>query len=634
MLPARSLRHALLLVALAGGPLAARLAVAQGAAASARAAVVLVVEEITAEMDEAALRKSIAAELRGPVIRAGDAGAREARGVLSVRVQKTELFMVFRPRSGSPVERRISLPEGRSERLAAVSLLAGNLARDESAELLASLRPPASSGAPAAPPSGSSARPDGPVAPGSPLVPPGGTGGPGNPAGNPAGNPVGNPPAAGTASGAPAASSSGAPAESAPVAASSAPVAEEAPALPAAPVTEPEPTGEGYCSVHGGEDHPVAASLFSPIEVPYGEQPGLTNFALSLAYGHIGGLYGLQLAPGAVRTTGDATGAQMSVGGWVGGRARGFFVGGFFHHIACDTRGVQISSFVASQKGNLVGAQLGGMVSLSQGSIKGVQLGSAVAVTRGEVRGNQAAVFHAEAGSIVGLQASLFSMTGALYGAQTSLFSLADQASGAQLGLVNMTGTLSGAQLGLLNLAGPVSGFQLGLLNIGGEMKGPQIGLVNIAQRQEGYSFGLLSLAGNTTLQGEAWASHRVEGAVGLRITTGLAYTSFTLVYDNSNGLDRIGGGIALGLHLPLGANFFTDLDFGYYALPVVGHRQSGDDDPKADHYEGDQKIRLMLGYELGKHLSVFAGPVFTARQRADSPDFHLLGDAVVGALF
>jgi hypothetical protein len=375
-------------------------------------------------------------------------------------------------------------------------------------------------------------------------------------------------------------------------------------------------------------------SLFSPVGIPYRVEPGETNLAFSLVYGRVGGLNGGQLSLGVASSKGDASGVQISPGGWVGGRARGLLVGGVFHHVACDTQGLQLSSIVASQTGHLTGLQLSGLVALAQQSVRGAQIASTAAVTRGEVRGAQLAGFHAQAGSIFGLQASAFSLAGSMNGAQLGFLSVSEKADGLQVGLTTMSGSIRGAQLGLVNLSGPVEGTQIGLVNIGGEMSGTQIGLVNVSRRQEGASFGLLSIAGNTVIQGEAWASRTVEGAIGLRVTTGLVYTSFSVVYDNSNGLDRLGGGAALGLHLPLGSGFTTDIDYGYYAMPVVGRRQADSDDRHADHYQGDQKLRLLFGYELGKHLVVFAGPGLTARQRADSPDFHLIGDATVGAAF
>jgi hypothetical protein len=119
----------------------------------------LVVEVLpgAAELDPAALRQGVAAELAVRVVAPGEPGSGSAEGAFTIGVdrEKSEIVIEFRGRAASSLVRRFPLSIDRTRVQQNVVFLVGNMARDESRELLRDLRrddvepaPPAATSAP------------------------------------------------------------------------------------------------------------------------------------------------------------------------------------------------------------------------------------------------------------------------------------------------------------------------------------------------------------------------------------------------------------------------------------------------------------------------------------------------------
>jgi hypothetical protein len=112
-----------------------------------RAVVVVEVAPVTPELDAPRLRAAIGEELQADAVPADDARAASARGRSDVSVDRAAGELVVSYSGGAePLVRRVALPVDAQGRARAVIALAGNLGRDEAADLAAEIRrsrPPA-----------------------------------------------------------------------------------------------------------------------------------------------------------------------------------------------------------------------------------------------------------------------------------------------------------------------------------------------------------------------------------------------------------------------------------------------------------------------------------------------------------
>ena len=118
-------------------------------AATARADSPVVAHTLVVEVDPGAtelnavrLRAEIGQELDSTAVAPADALAAQARGTIVVSIDRAARTLVvsYRERGAAPITRSIDLPGDSTETERAAVLLAGNLARDEAGELVASLR--------------------------------------------------------------------------------------------------------------------------------------------------------------------------------------------------------------------------------------------------------------------------------------------------------------------------------------------------------------------------------------------------------------------------------------------------------------------------------------------------------------
>jgi hypothetical protein len=96
------------------------------------------------ELDAAQLRMAIGQELTCDAVSPDDARASSARGRIDVSVDRaaSELVVSYRADGATPIVRRVDLPADPEAIARAAVLLAGNIARDEAADLVAQLRKP------------------------------------------------------------------------------------------------------------------------------------------------------------------------------------------------------------------------------------------------------------------------------------------------------------------------------------------------------------------------------------------------------------------------------------------------------------------------------------------------------------
>jgi len=419
---------------------------------------------------------------------------------LEVVVTGRRANVTFFRKEGDPVTRSVALPKDEERALETIAYLAGNLARDEAAELLQTLTP---------------ATTDAELPPPPPPPPP-------------------EPPPA------------------APAAPAAAPP--PAPKLKVAPEPPPKPSGLI-------EPNPFAfnISVLYPRALLSHTEKRRMSLELGLLSSRIGAVKGAALMFGYQRIDGHAEGVSFALGwnrtGPVSGlegsllvsEGYGLLNGLSFASIANlrdgDVEGA-IGSFIVAKAKNVTGAE-GGLVLAMAESVTGAQGSLIVSHASGNVVGVQGA----------GIAANTFAdVTG---GAVAGISTSARDVKGVQLaGITNIGRKVDGGQVaGLFNLAGDLTGAQIGLVNVGHRVRGLQIGLVNVADENRGGAIGLVNVAGNGRIQPSVWFSGPdFMGNIGLKFVSGYTYSQLGAGYNASS--DRFAGEVSAGLHLDAGDGF------------------------------------------------------------------------------
>jgi hypothetical protein len=350
-------------------------------------------------LDAAAVQSAVEHELGVPL--SIDASATER---LEITLTGRRANVTYYAPGREPVTRSVDLPRDNARALATIAFLAGNLARDEAAELLRQLSPaPAGSETAAVPPP--------------PPVP----------AAEPASKP--------------------APAPQPQRAAESA-------ARPKQPeLIEKKPLG-------------INASLYYPITVLKQTERRRLNLELGLAYSRVGAIRGVGLALGYLHVEGPLEGVSyaflwnragpvkgVQLGTIVNeghGTLEGLSYAGIANVRDGDVFGVQASSIYVQSKA-IEGVQAAGIFASSSG-IQGVQAAGVVSIS-GDVRGVQAASILSVAKDVNGAQAGVVNVAGRVHGVQIGVVNLADEIHGGAIGLVSIA--KNGRLQPVLWLAGP-----------------------------------------------------------------------------------------------------------------------------------------------------------------------------------
>jgi len=231
------------------------------------------------------------------------------------------------------------------------------------------------------------------------------------------------------------------------------------------------------------------------------------DIQLTLLYGRLGSVSGLDLGLGVTRLEDSLRGIQLAgLVGTAGKSMKGLQAAGLLCAAGEQGQGIQLAGLGSVSGERFVGLQAAGLFSVAGERLEGVQISGLFSVAGQEVNGFQVSGLFSVAGeTLQGFQASgLFSVAGEnLDGVQISgLFNVAGGDSRAfQLaGLMNIGGgTCQGVQIGLFNVAGRLTGVQIGIANVAGELEGLPIGLVNVT-RKEDRRVRLATWAGNTAL--------------------------------------------------------------------------------------------------------------------------------------
>jgi hypothetical protein len=350
--------------------------------------VALVLSALPADIDPERVRAAVQLELGVSVAIAPSLP--ESRSAIVLRIEdRRRASLTYRAEDGRLTARSIELPESNDEAIETVALLAGNLVRDEAAELAAALKTKPGEEPPAEPPAAA------------PLI-------------------------------------VVLPAASAP---SQSEERDEAAAVKRSP-----------CSL-GGAPYVFAGADLIPFfgtgALSGAPQPHVRTLSLSLLAGYTAGVRGVEVSSG-VNVTSFVCGAQVA--GAVNidrGPVRGVQVASAVNfgrslagvqasggvNIADTVRGVQVSS-----------------INIARSDVEGMQAGM-LNITAGSVLGAQASMLNITTRSVIGAQAGLLNFAaGPTSGAQIGLVNIAGgEVKGVQVGLVNIAPS-SSFSLGLLNI--------------------------------------------------------------------------------------------------------------------------------------------------------------------------------------
>ena len=340
---------------------------------------------------------------------------------------KSFATVVFAPRSGAPRQRRVKLGHDTRQWRLVITLLAGNLVRDEAQDVLAGLPPRAQP-----PPQAVAAPADVPPAPEDALA-------------------VAAPPGVSVAVNVGADGHAG---EEPPGAGIAAP-SEAAPLLPTARELDADPARE-HRFFHLGLVPPVSTDL---------THIGTVRHAVSvnLLGGMSGGSSGVAIG-GVADIQRDLTrGAQIAGIATIAPRVEGIQVAGVAA-VAGDLDGGQIAG-VAAIAARVDGAQIGGVAAASR-STADTQVAGITTLAEGDA-GVQVAGVAAVAGRHANVQvAGVASVAHGTANVQVAgVVNVADRVRGLQIAPVNVAHEVDGVQIGVVNV-GSADGFSLGLINI------------------------------------------------------------------------------------------------------------------------------------------------------------------------
>ncbi len=339
-----------------------------------------------------------------------------------------------------------------------------------------------------------------------------------------------------------------------------------------------------------------------------------TNINLSLFYGHVGQVHGLDVS-GLVSAVGEnVNGLQIAgLAGVCGDEFTGVQIAGGFGVTGERFSGIQLSGGISVSGKTFQGWQTSGLISVVGNSFRGVQVTGGLNivgedavglqasglfnVTGEKFRGIQATgAFNVTGEDYVGLQAAAgFNVTGDDYvGMQVAggFNVVGDVLSGLQLGTFNIAATSRGAQIGVVNTAGKLDGFQLGLINYSIEGDGIPVGLINISKY-------------DGRIKWINWASNISGMNSGVKFTVNNIYSIVTLGGINFYGdiTESFVYAGFYGVSFPFGRlSLNTDIGYMYLDNQDIFRKRRG----KIDQHV--TLLRASLNMKLSKRFSLFAG--------------------------
>ncbi|MFN7146839.1 MAG: hypothetical protein ACK4YP_23900, partial [Myxococcota bacterium] len=261
---------------------------------------------------------------------------------------------------------------------------------------------------------------------------------------------------------------------------------------------------------------------------------------------------------------------------------------------AARVDGFQAGVFASHARDGVAGMQYAMGLNLAGGPVEGLQFGLVGDHARGHVTGGQLALgMNVAGGGVTGGQIAAVNVAG---GAST----------GVQLGGVGVADALDGVQIAGVNVARKVRGVQFGLVNVAGEVEGTQIGLVNLSGDVKGDPIGVLNVSGTGYNHVRVWMD--AGGMANAGVTFGGKHL-YTLVSAGVHVTDPAAlwtAQLGAGGHIRVARPIYVDIEASGGNLGV--HWASDGDKATVGLLA---RSRALVGVDLGKRVSVFAGPTF-----------------------
>lgn len=336
-------------------------------------------------------------------------------------------------------------------------------------------------------------------------------------------------------------------------------------------------------SAAGGDSahHPANVTLFYPAGT--NQDPDIsTSFRLSLIYGRVGEIRGVDLNAGVSIIQRDLRGLQATllysqVGGYFGGVA----LTGLVNYFQGENRGLQVAGLTNFDRGHFRGVQYAGLFNFTGNSFHGAQISNVFNANQGEGGFLQlAGVANMNDGDFRGIQLAGINFTG---------------------------GRFTGVQLAAVNMALEAKGIQGGLINLGGQVEGIQIAALNIHRQNDGIPVGFINIAEDNG--GEDWVTFGSNLAAintGLRTTVNRYYSMITAGYGDLQGdIDETGFLTwNFGYAAPLNRKWTLNFDLGYvHIMP-----QKSDDPNENDRMHWALQGRVLAEVRLSPKLAIFGG--------------------------
>lgn len=373
----------------------------------------VVIEVRSSGLDPEGVKVAIERELGVP-LRVDAVAAQRLEIIVTGRRANVSYFAP----SVEPVTRSVDLPRDRDRATETIAFLAGNLARDEAAALLAELRPP--------------------EAPAEEVPPP----------------PL--PPAPTSAS-----------AESAPA---PPPAVQPAPSTP-----EPKPA-----ALLEADRFAFNLSLFPPVTLLPNTERRRLNLELGMIHSRLGALRGAAFTLGYLKVLGPAEGFVYALGWSRTGDMKGVQLAHLVNEGHGKLTGFSHGDLVNVRTGDVEGLQMAGVVALSH-DVVGSQIGGVVSRTFAQQGATVGGIANLAQGEVEGAQiGGIASVAQRVDGAQVAgIANVAGDVNGVQIGLVNVGGKVNGMQLGLINVSQEIHGGALGLVNVAGNGRVQPIGWIS-----------------------------------------------------------------------------------------------------------------------------------------------------------
>jgi len=327
--------------------------------------------------------------------------------------------------------------------------------------------------------------------------------------------------------------------------------------------------------------HAVNFTLYYPVGT--NQDPDVeTNFRLSLIYGRVGAIRGIDLNTGVSIIQRDLSGFQATLlYSQVGGDFKGIAATGLVNYFQGRSSGLQLAGLANVDRGHFGGLQYSFLFNYVEGGLGGAQLSSVLNVAQGESGFLQlAGVANMSELGFSGVQIGGINFSGG-------------EMRGVQLGLVNATVYSRGFQGGLINLAGEAHGIQLAPLNIHHVNHGTPIGLINIAEENGG----------------EDWitfGSNLAAISTGMRTTVNRWYSLLSAGYGDLQGDVEESYFLSwnYGYAIPLAKKWALNVDLGFsHIIP-----EKVDDPAKNDRLHYAIQARVLAEFRLNRTLAFFAG--------------------------